>query len=84
MIYYKETAFLLLFGFAAGRLLLRVWNADDAGWNYNRLWDKEGRLDLCLAALSVLFLLFYLAVMGFGNTHYADIRRQPRGEILLA
>jgi hypothetical protein len=84
MIYYKETAFLLLFGFAAGRLLLRVWNADDAGWNYDRLWDKEGRLDLCLVALSVLFLLFYLAVMGFGNTHYADIRRQPRGEILLA
>jgi hypothetical protein len=83
MIYYKETAFLLLFGFAVGRLLLRVWKVDHAGWNYNRLWDKEGRLDLCLAALPVLFLLFYFVVMGFGNIHYVDIRRQPRGEILL-
>jgi len=64
MIYYKETAFLLLLGFAVGRLILRCRNVREAGWDYERLWDKESRLDWCLAALAVLFLLFYFAVMG--------------------
>jgi hypothetical protein len=85
MIYYKETAFLLLLGFAAGRLLLRCRNARHAGWDYDRLWDKEGRLDLCLAGLAVLFLLYYFGVMGFHqNMHYASVRRQPLVETLLA
>ncbi len=37
MLYYKETAFLLLLGFAVGRLLLRCWNVDHAGWDFKRL-----------------------------------------------
>jgi hypothetical protein len=65
MIFYKETAFLLLLGFAVGRLILRCKDEHHAGWVYDRLWDKESRLDLCLASLSMMFLVYYLAVMRF-------------------
>jgi hypothetical protein len=85
MIYYKETAFVLLLGFAVGRLILRCRNGRDATWDYDRLWDKESRLDLCFAGLAVLFLLFYFAVVGIhGNMNYAVEHRQPLGEIVLA
>src|SRR6516225_9689301 len=95
MIYYKETAFLLLLGFAVGRLILRCRNVRGAGWDYERLWDKESRLDWCLAALAVLFLLFYFAVMGIlalmgthegihGSMGYAVERQQPLREIVFA
>jgi hypothetical protein len=83
MLYNKEVAFLLLLGFAAGRLVLRCRNAEHAGWDYNKLWDKEARLDLCLAVLAMVFLLFYLGVMDFHNTRYADQFRHPRAEVLL-
>ena len=65
LLYYKETAFILLLGFAAGRLILRCRNEPGPGWDRNRLWDKESRLDLCFAALAVLFLIFYAAMMGY-------------------
>jgi hypothetical protein len=85
MIYYKETAFLLLFGIAAGRLILRCRNGHHATWDHHRLWDKEGRLDLCLAGLAVLFSFYYIGVIGIHQKlHYAGDRRQPLGEILLA
>jgi hypothetical protein len=38
MLYCKETAFLLLLGFALGRLILRCRNGHRAGWDYDRLW----------------------------------------------
>ncbi len=41
MIYYKETAFLLLVGFAIGRLILRCRRADGEGWDRSRPRDKE-------------------------------------------
>ena len=63
MLYYKETAFLLLLGFAVGRLLLRCRRADQAGWDFKRLRNPESRLDMCLASLGVLFFLFYVAAM---------------------
>jgi len=85
MIYCKETAFLLLLGFAAARLVLRCRNGRHAGWDYDRLWGREGRLDLCLASLAVLFLLFYFAVMGIhGNIGYARQFQRPLAEIELA
>jgi hypothetical protein len=85
MIYYKETCFLLLFGFAATRLFLRWRNGDHAALNYKRLWDAESRLDLCLAALALLFVLHYIAVVGIhGNADYAVEHRQPLAEIELA
>jgi hypothetical protein len=85
MVYYKETAFLLLFGFATTRLLLRCRYGDHAGLNYKRLWDTESRLDWCLAALALLFVLHYIAVVGIhGNADYAAEHRQPLAEIELA
>ena len=73
VLYYKETAFLVLLGFAVGRLLLRCWNADQAGWDLKRLRDPESRLDMCFAFLGAFFFLYYLAVMFPNyNTTYAD------------
>jgi hypothetical protein len=84
MIYYKETAFLLLLGFATGRLILRHRNGHYAKWVYDRLWDKESRLDLCFALLGVLFLLYYFAEMRFQtNMNYAVGAREPRAELVL-
>src|SRR6202008_2361331 len=41
MIYNKETAFLLLLGFAASRLILRYRTTRVSGWDYDQLWVKE-------------------------------------------
>jgi hypothetical protein len=83
MLYYKETAFLLLFGFAIGRLLLRCWNGDRAGWDCKRLRDPESRLDMCLALLVAPFLLFYLAAMfpNYGMS-YAELNQLPWAQVL--
>ncbi len=84
MIYYKETACLLLMGFAIGRLMLRCKHPDLAGWDYSRLRDKESRLDLCLASLGVLFLLYYVAVMiPHLNMQYAAEWRLPPTQVLI-
>ena len=78
MLYYKETAFLLLFGFAVGRLILRCGTG-----HYDRLWDNESRLDLCLASLGVLFFAYYFAVMGIHlNMNYALTNSQPRTQVV--
>lgn len=85
MIYYKETAFLLLLGFAVGRLILRCWDRDQARLEYGRLRDRESRLDLCLASLSVLFVFYYAAIMlPHLNMQYAEQQRLPIGSLLLA
>jgi hypothetical protein len=83
MLYYKETAFLLLLGFAVGRLLLRCWNADRGRCDFHRVRDPESRLDMCLALLGVLFLAYYLAAM-FPNYSrgYADESKLPLKQIL--
>lgn len=83
MIYEKETASLLLLAFTFSRLLLRWWNARRAG-NYNGwLSSKGSRLDLCLASLAALFLLYYFAVMyPHPNMKYADRTHLPLGEAL--
>jgi hypothetical protein len=85
MLYYKETAFLLLLGFAVGRLLLRCWNTERAGWDFKRLRDPESRLDMCLAFLGVLFFVYYLAVM-FPNYSfaYADESQLPLKRALVS
>jgi hypothetical protein len=84
MLYYKEIAFLLLLGFAVSRLVLRCRNTDERSWDFSRLWDKESRLDLCLAFLAVLFLLYYLGVMLPRPTmRYAELLRRPLAELFL-
>lgn len=81
LLYYKETAFLMLLGFAAGRLFMRCRN--DASWDFARLRDSESRLDLCFAILAGMFVVFYLVAMfpkyGAG---YADSRRLPLLQIV--
>jgi hypothetical protein len=85
MIYYKETAFLLLWGLAVGGLILRCKNAEQAGWDYERLRDKESRLDLCLTSLGVLFLLNYVfAMLPHTEMQYAHDQRLPAAEVVLA
>ena len=85
MIYYKETAFLLLLGFAMGRLLLRCWDPNRPRWDYSRLREKESRLDLCLASLAVLFLLYFAAVMfPHLNMKYANEYRLSLMAIIFA
>ena len=82
MLYYKETAFLLLLGFVVGRLLFRCWNGNHPGWDFKRLRNAESRLDLCLGLLVASFLLYYLAAMfpDF-STHYANQFRLPLAEV---
>ena len=60
MIYCKETAFLLLLGFAASRLILRYRNADLAEWSYDRRWVRESlsRSVPCFFSCIILGLIF--------------------------
>jgi hypothetical protein len=84
MIYYKETAALLLLSFGTGRLVLRLSNGSYARWRYDRLCDRESLLDLCFACLSVLFLTYYVAEMRLhANLNYAATARQPLAELVL-
>jgi hypothetical protein len=83
MIYYKETAVLLLFGFALARLMLRCRTSNWAAWDYKRLRDTESRLDLCLVCLGILSLLYYAAVMFPHPTmQYADKMRVPLAQVI--
>jgi hypothetical protein len=89
LLYYKETAFILLLGFATGRLTFRCRNEPGPGWDRNRLWDKESRLDLFLAALAMLFVILYAAAMGLyylegGNIVPYGHAGAPRAAILVA
>jgi hypothetical protein len=76
MLYYKETAFVILVGFAAGRLLLRCWGTNRSGWDFSRVRSPESRLDICLLGTALWFLLYYLAAM-YPNysTGYAEESR---------
>ena len=85
MIYSKETAALLLLGFAVSRLILRCTNPHFAGRGFDRLWAGENRLDLCLASLAVIFFILYLGIMGIhGRMTYVDSSRLPRADVVLA
>ena len=85
MLYYKETAFLLVLGLAGGRLLLRYGSRERARWDFGRLFDRRGRLDLSLIGVAVLFLIYYFAVMGLRpNMNYAITYQQPFVRTLLA
>jgi hypothetical protein len=85
MLYYKETAFLLVLGLAGGRLLLRYGTRERARWDFGRLFDRQGRLDLSLIGVAVLFLIYYLAAMGpRPNMNYAFATLRPFVGTLLA
>lgn len=78
LLYYKETAFILVGGFAAGRLLLRLWERDARGRGLGCLRDRESRLDLSILFLAAVFLVYYCAAMypQFG-LRYSENRRVP-------
>lgn len=83
MMYYKETAFLLVAAFAAVRLLLHCRSTCHEGWDYDRLWDKEGRFNLILLSLSAVFLFFYVAAMfPHMSMQYTSNLRLPTTEIV--
>jgi hypothetical protein len=63
MLYYKETAFLILGGFSVGRLILRCRDDDERSWNFARLMNKVSRLDWCLTSVTLLFLLIFVVDM---------------------
>lgn len=80
MLYLKEPVFLLLLSFAAARLLLRSRNSNSAGWDFHRLRDEESRLDLCIAAVSLVFLAYYAMVLyPYTSMEYLVIHRRPLG-----
>jgi hypothetical protein len=82
LLYYKETAFALLLSFAVGRLFLRCWQNEGKGLDLAKLRKPESLLDMCLAFVSVLFLVYYFAAM-YPNysTGYADVVRLSLKEI---
>lgn len=83
MIYYKETAFLLIFGLVVGRLALRCWKADGTGFDAERLRDPGSILDSCFAGLVIAFLFYYLAAMfpNYGGRYAVD-SRLPFAQVL--
>jgi hypothetical protein len=85
MLYYKEIAFLLLLGFAVGRLLFRCCRGDHGGLDFEQLRARESRLDICLVLLAAMFLLYYLAAMfpQYGM-RYAHLYRLPLPQVLSA
>jgi hypothetical protein len=84
MVYYKETAFLLLLGFAGGRMVLSCKKATE-GWDLAKLRDKRSRLDICLAAVAALFLAYYvLAMFPHPNMRYADQWRLSLPQVILS
>ena len=63
LVYYKETGCVFLLGLAVARLALRCWDAARGAWKFDRLRDKESRLDFCFVTIALLFLLYYVAAM---------------------
>jgi hypothetical protein len=84
MLYFKETSFLLLLGFAGGRLFLRSFREFGGKWHSDALRNDDSRLDLCFAFLSVSFLLCYLAVLGIHlNFNFEHERARSIGQVMV-
>jgi hypothetical protein len=83
MLYYKETVVLFLLGFAGARIVLRCRNGNVEQWSFKRLRDLESRLDLCLASLGIVFVLYYFAALfpHFGVS-YAEGRKLALFQVL--
>lgn len=83
MLYLKEPVFLLLSGFALARIALRIWKIPDARSVFERVWDKENRLDLCIVAVSMIFAASYSLMMFFyPKAQYLAAHRVPAMEAL--
>jgi hypothetical protein len=85
LLYYKETAFLLILGLSFGRLVVRCRHGPQPGWDFGRLRDPQSRLDMCLAAMVAPFLLLYLAAMypaDYHHAYYAETYRLSLAQVL--
>lgn len=79
-LYYKEPVFVLLLAFAAIRIFLR---GRVAGGLRKTLRDPETRLDLMIAAVSLVFAGLYAITILPGTTlTYLTERRVPRLEVI--
>jgi hypothetical protein len=73
VLYYKETAFILVGGLAIGDMIYRCVGQGASGWRVPNFRDRMIRLDMLLTGLVVIFLLYYRAAMypifgmGYGN-----------------
>jgi hypothetical protein len=67
MIYYKETAFLLLLGLVLGRLLLRYKVQRLLRQKNDLLSNIESRLDLFMTSLAIIYIGLYLYYIGGGT-----------------
>jgi hypothetical protein len=66
LLYLKEPVFLLLLAFTTSRLIFRRWNLGATGWR-----DAGSRLDLFIAALSLVYFMIYGVVMlGHSSAEY--------------
>jgi hypothetical protein len=84
MVYYKETAFLMVLGFAGARLLLRCRSELPAEWDYERLLDRPARFDWSLVGVAIVFLIYYVGAVGLHhNANYARAQEQPFLKTLL-
>lgn len=83
MLYYKETAFLLLLGFSIGRLLFRRYRGRQAGADSDKGSASGWRIDAFLLLLVTAFLLYYLAAMypAYG-AEYASRFRVPLPQVI--
>jgi hypothetical protein len=83
MLYFKETAFLLLIGFSAIQLISRRRVQRSVGWDTTTVWYHDGSLEICFFALALLFLFSYFAMMGInGNLSYATQAHHRLAEVL--
>jgi len=85
LLYYKETCFIFLFTFAIARLIVRAREPGPIYAYSAHSSDKRGYLDLWLACLSVIYLLYYFAAMvPHPNMGYADQSRLSYVDTLAA
>jgi hypothetical protein len=64
---------------------LRYGTRERARWDLGRLFDRQGRLDLSLIGVAVLFLIYYFAAMGLPpSMDYAITYQQPFVRALFA
>jgi hypothetical protein len=85
ILYYKETAFIFIFTFAVTRMILRGRESGSIFAFSSDSSNKRGYLDLWLACLSMVYLLYYFAAMiPHPNMGYADQARLNYADTLWA
>lgn len=78
MLYFKEPVFLLLLSYTATRIILRGKPAGEHEWTVSNVTRSDNRLDLCIAAVSLVFVACYaIAILPDTGAAYLAGRRLP-------